>query len=183
MGKQAFSDSEIRKIYEDVEKHLDKTLCHIVQLLDRREQTVATGESCTGGLLSQSITSVAGASRVFELGLCTYANRMKERLLSVPAALLNAYGAVSAPVAAAMVQGLQVQSQADLCISVTGLAGPGGGTETLPVGTVYVGLLYQGQEQVVCLHLDQFGLQERNAIRNGVAICAFGMAEQLLMEE
>ena len=171
MGKQAFSDSEIRKIYEDVEKHLDKTLCHIVQLLDRREQTVATAESCTG------------ASRVFELGLCTYANRMKERLLSVPAALLNAYGAVSAPVAAAMVQGLQVQSQADLCISVTGLAGPGGGTETLPVGTVYVGLLYQGQEQVVCLHLDQFGLQERNAIRNGVAICAFGMAEQLLMEE
>ena len=98
MGKQAFSDSEIRKIYEDVEKHLDKTLCHIVQLLDRREQTVATAESCTGGLLSQSITSVAGASRVFELGLCTYANRMKERLLSVPAALLNAYGAVSAPV-------------------------------------------------------------------------------------
>ena len=172
MGKQVFSDSEIRKIYEDVEKHLDKTLCHIVQLLDRREQTVATAESCTGGLLSQSITSVAGASRVFELGLCTYANRMKERLLSVPAALLDAYGAVSAPVAAAMVQGLQVQ-----------LAGPGGGTETLPVGTVYVGLLYQGQEQVVCLHLDQFGLQERNAIRNGVAICAFGMAEQLLMEE
>lgn len=168
MGKQVFSDSEIRKIYEDVEKHLDKTLCHIVQLLDRREQTVATAESCTGGLLSQSITSVAGASRVFELGLCTYANRMKERLLSVPAALLDAYGAVSAPVAAAMVQGLQVQSQADLCISVTGLAGPGGGTETLPVGTVYVGLLYQGQEQVVCLHLDQFGLQERNAIETGL---------------
>ena len=95
------------RIYQDTEKALDKTLAHIVQLLDGEHQTIATAESCTGGMLSQMITSVPGASHVFELGLCTYAERMKTRLLGVPAELIAAHGVVSAEVAAAMVQGLR----------------------------------------------------------------------------
>ena len=85
---------------------------HIVQLLDREKQTVATAESCTGGLLSQLITSVSGASRVFELGICTYAERMKTKFLGVPAELIAGKGVVSAEVAMAMAHGLRQQSDA-----------------------------------------------------------------------
>ncbi|MFR6588014.1 MAG: CinA family protein [Ruminococcus sp.] len=102
---------------------------------------MATAESCTGGLLSQLITSVSGASRVFELGICTYAERMKTKFLGVPAELIAGKGVVSAEVAIAMAHGLRQQSDAALCLSVTGIAGPGGGTPEQPVGTVYVGML------------------------------------------
>ena len=136
MAYTLIDEKKVCRIYQDTEKALDKTLAHIVQLLDGEHQTIATAESCTGGMLSQMITSVPGASHVFELGLCTYAERMKTRLLGVPAELIAAHGVVSAEVAAAMVQGLRRQSDADLCLSVTGLAGPGGGTPEQPVGTV-----------------------------------------------
>ena len=126
MAYTLLDEEKLCRIYQDTEKVLDKTLAHIVQLLDGEHQTVATAESCTGGLLSQKITSVAGASHVFELGLCTYAERMKTKLLGVPAELIAEKGVVSAEVASAMVQGLRTQAEADLCLSVTGLAGPGG---------------------------------------------------------
>ena len=164
-------------------KHLTKPLHNIVQLLDGEHQTIATAESCTGGMLSQMITSVPGASHVFELGLCTYAERMKTKLLGVPAELIAAHGVVSAEVAAAMVQGLRRQSDADLCLSVTGLAGPGGGTPEQPVGTVYAGILYGEQEAVMHLQLWRYGLRTREEIRLGTAVCAFGIAERILMEE
>ena len=135
MAYTLIDEKKVCRIYQDTEKALDKTLAHIVQLLDGEHQTIATAESCTGGMLSQMITSVPGASHVFELGLCTYAERMKTRLLGVPAELIAAHGVVSAEVAAAMVQGLRRQSDADLCLSVTGLAGPGGGTPEQPMGS------------------------------------------------
>ena len=122
MKYSILGEEKICQIYKDTEKALDKTVGHIVQLLDREKQTVATAESCTGGLLSQLITSVSGASRVFELGICTYAERMKTKFLGVPAELIAGKGVVSAEVAMAMAHGLRQQSDAALCLSVTGIA-------------------------------------------------------------
>ncbi len=170
-------------IYQDYKKTLDKTIADIVQLLDEQQQTIATAESCTGGLLSQLITSVPGASRVFEIGMVTYAERMKIKFLQVTPEQIARYGVVSAEVALEMVRGLRNQSQAELCVSVTGLAGPGGGTPEKPVGTVYVGILYGEREVVAKLELWQYGLHTRQEIRYGTAVCAFGIVKQILMEE
>ncbi len=183
MKEQMLDPIKVYDIYQDSQKALDKTIADIVQWLDEERQTLATAESCTGGLLSQLITSVPGASRVFELGLVTYAERMKTKFLDVPPAWIRTYGVVSAEVALAMAQGLRRQSAAQLCLSVTGLAGPGGGTPEKPVGTVYVGVLYQAREVVAKLQLWQYGLHTRQEIRYGTAVCAFGIAKQILMEE
>lgn len=183
MKYSILGEEKICQIYKDTEKALDKTVGHIVQLLDREKQTVATAESCTGGLLSQLITSVSGASHVFELGICTYAERMKIKFLGVPAELIAEKGVVSAEVAMAMAHGLRQQSDAALCLSVTGIAGPGGGTPEQPVGTVYVGMLLGEKEVAAHLQLWRYGLCNRAEIRYGVAVCAFGIAESYLMEE
>jgi nicotinamide-nucleotide amidase len=97
---------------------------------------VATAESCTGGLLAGAITSIAGSSEWFDRGFVTYSNDAKTELLGVARTLIEAYGAVSEPVAAAMAAGALAQSRADLAVAITGIAGPGGGTPAKPVGTV-----------------------------------------------
>jgi nicotinamide-nucleotide amidase len=102
--------------------------------------TVATAESCTGGLLAAVLTSISGSSAVVERGFVTYTNTAKTQSLGVPHSLLNSHGAVSAEVAAAMAEGALAQSNADVAISITGIAGPGGATEGKPVGLVYFGL-------------------------------------------
>jgi nicotinamide-nucleotide amidase len=109
-------------------------------VLAARGLTIAVAESCTGGLISSRITDVAGASAYFLAGLVTYSNEAKEALLSVPRDLLMAKGAVSREVAGAMAEGVRRATGADVGLSVTGIAGPGGGTEEKPVGTVYMGL-------------------------------------------
>ncbi|MCD7959678.1 MAG: nicotinamide-nucleotide amidohydrolase family protein [Ruminococcus sp.] len=174
---------KMRQFYQETEKALDKTISNVVQLLDREGKTIATAESCTGGLLSQLLTSVSGASRVFELGLVTYAASMKTKLLDVPKSLIERYGVVSTKVALAMLEGLHKQSGADVCLSVTGLAGPSGGTPKQPVGTVYLGLRVGKWQSVVPLELWHFGLKTRDEIRQGTAICAFGLVQWCLMEE
>lgn len=108
-------------------------------LIDRRS-TVATAESCTGGLIAKSLTDVPGSSAYFIRGYVTYANEAKTRLLDVPAELIERHGAVSAPVAEAMAIGCRRHAGTDLALSVTGIAGPGGGTDAKPVGLVYIGL-------------------------------------------
>ena len=100
------SHDEIVQIYKDNRDTLDKATESIVQLLDKRAEKISTGESCTGGLLSQLITSVSGASSVFEMGVCTYSDRMKTKLLGVPEDILEKYTAVSYETAEAMVLGL-----------------------------------------------------------------------------
>ncbi len=100
----------------------------------------ACAESCTGGLLSREMTALAGSSDVFWGGVVSYANEAKTSLLGVPAELVEAHGAVSAPVAVAMVRGLVLHSGVPLAVSITGVAGPGGGTAEKPVGTVWFGL-------------------------------------------
>ena len=109
------------------------------QLLDRG-LTIALAESCTGGLIAHRLTQVAGSSAYVDRGVVCYSNRAKTELLGVSEPLLKKYGAVSGQVAKAMAQGIRTRSKMDVGLSVTGIAGPGGGTEDKPVGLVYVGL-------------------------------------------
>lgn len=118
---------------------LDKTAFDVVELLVYHHLTAATAESCTGGLLSGAITSVSGASAAFEVGICAYANRIKEQYLAVPQRELAEYGAVSKQVAMSMARGIRTAAVANLGLSTTGIAGPGGGTLEKPVGTVWIG--------------------------------------------
>ena len=101
---------------------------------------IATAESCTGGLIAASLTAVAGSSDVFERGWVTYSNQAKSESLGVPSELIAEKGAVSLEVAEAMAKGALRRSQADVAVSVTGVAGPGGGSEEKPVGLVFIGL-------------------------------------------
>jgi nicotinamide-nucleotide amidase len=103
-----------------------------------RKLKIVTAESCTGGLIAGLLTEIAGSSNVFERGFVTYSNEAKHELLGVPNALIVRHGAVSAEVARAMALGALKQAQADLSVAVTGIAGPGGGTEDKPVGLVYL---------------------------------------------
>lgn len=112
----------------------------VVDALRAAGKTLATAESCTGGLLAKRITDVAGSSDVFEMGCVTYANRVKEKLLGVPHETLEAHGAVSEETARAMAEGIVRASGADIGVGITGIAGPGGGTAEKPVGLVYIAL-------------------------------------------
>ncbi len=114
------------------------TTQHIARRLIARNKTLATAESCTGGLISHSITNFPGSSAFFRGGVVAYANDIKSRLVGVPAPLIRAHGAVSEPVARAMAQGIRKKAKADFSIAVTGIAGPGGGTKTKPVGLVFI---------------------------------------------
>lgn len=116
----------------------------IVRLLEEQEMTVTTAESCTGGLLAGRIMNVAGASNVYREGYITYSNDAKERLLGVRRETLDKYGAVSHQTACEMAEGAAKAAGADAALSVTGIAGPGGGTREKPVGLVYVGCYVKG---------------------------------------
>ena len=107
---------------------------------------LSTAESCTGGLIASTLTEIAGASDVFEYGFVTYSNRAKSDILGVSEKLLDAYGAVSPEVAVSMAEGAAARACADLAVSVTGIAGPGGGSEIKPVGLVHMAIVWKGQE-------------------------------------
>ena len=145
----------------------------IVELLKQKKLTISTAESCTGGLLSELITSVSGASEIFELGICTYSERIKHEYLGVPVEEIEKYGVVSEQVALSMVRGLKERSGADICISVTGIAGPGGGTPEQPVGTVYIGFDICGDRFVEVPELWELGDRSRENIRRSAAAFAF----------
>lgn len=106
--------------------------------------TLATAESCTGGMVAAALTDIAGSSDVVERGFVTYSNAAKHELLGVPTDLIDAHGAVSAEVAAAMAAGTVAHAPVDLAVSITGIAGPGGATPTKPVGLVYLGIVRKG---------------------------------------
>ncbi len=134
--------AEVRKrlgdvIYGDGEKMLPQV---VGELLAERQQTLAVAESCTGGLLSSLITDVSGSSRYFLQGVVTYSNDSKLQLLGVPEEVLNTHGAVSSKTAIVMAEGLRVRSGATYALSMTGIAGPDGGTAEKPVGTVHIAL-------------------------------------------
>ena len=112
----------------------------IVSLLKRKKLKIGVAESCTGGMLSSAITSVSGSSKVFTLGLVTYSNQAKTGILKVPKKIINKYGAVSVQCCLAMVNNLSKISKAKACVSITGIAGPRGGSKQKPVGLVYIGI-------------------------------------------
>ena len=113
---------------------------NIVNKLIKKRLKISFAESCTGGLLSSAITSVSGSSKVFTLGLVAYSNQSKIKVLKVPKNIIRKYGSVSAPVCLAMVKNLSKISKTNISVSVTGIAGPGGGTKIKPVGLVYIGI-------------------------------------------
>ena len=112
----------------------------IISLLKRKKMKLAIAESCTGGMLSSTITSVSGSSKIFTMGLVTYSNQAKTGILKVPKKILKKYGAVSAQCCLAMVINLSKISKSKVCISITGIAGPKGGSKQKPVGLVYIGI-------------------------------------------
>jgi nicotinamide-nucleotide amidase len=124
----------------------------VVELLAKRNETIAVAESCTGGWLANRITNVSGSSAVFLEGNITYSNEAKIRTLNVPPVLIERFGAVSEQVAAAMAEGARTRSQAHYALSTTGIAGPTGGTEEKPVGTVFIGIA-SGSTEVQKLYL------------------------------
>ncbi len=109
----------------------------LLDLCKGKKLTIATAESCTGGLVAGALTDIAGSSAVVDRGFVTYTNEAKEQMLGVPAATLQAHGAVSRETAEAMAKGALAHSLADLVVSITGIAGPGGGTAEKPVGLVH----------------------------------------------
>ncbi len=119
----------------------------------RSGSTICTAESCTGGLIAHLLTEVAGISEVYLGSVVAYSNRAKVDLLDVPASTLEAYGAVSEPVARAMARGACQRFHAALAVSTTGIAGPGGGSVAKPVGLVYVGLCGLGRDDAIELRL------------------------------
>ena len=117
----------------------------IVSILRRKKFKLAIAESCTGGLLSSSITSVSGASKVFSMGFVTYSNQAKINILKVPKKIIQKHGAVSVQCCLSMVNNLSKISNSHINISITGIAGPKGGTRKKPVGLVFIGLKYKRQ--------------------------------------
>ena len=112
----------------------------VVRILTKKKLSVSFAESCTGGLLASTITSISGSSKVFNMGLITYSNNAKVKLLKVPKKTITKYGAVSHETCLSMVENLSKISKSNISISITGIAGPNGGTKQKPVGLVYVGL-------------------------------------------
>ena len=121
----------------------------LIKILTKKKLKVSFAESCTGGLLASSITSVSGASKVFNLGLVTYSNQAKINVLKVNKNIIKKYGAVSYECCLAMVNNLSKISNANINISITGVAGPKGGTKQKPVGLVYIGVKKKGKAQII----------------------------------
>jgi nicotinamide-nucleotide amidase len=147
----------------------DETMESVVgKLLQDREKMLATAESCSGGLIGHKITSVPGSSNYFSGGVIAYSNALKKKLLGVDPELLARYGAVSSPVAKAMAAGIRSRTNADIGLSVTGIAGPTGGTPEKPVGTVFIGLATT--ETVIDIHSlfvgDRWQIQELTAVKS-----------------
>ena len=119
---------------------MKKKITQIIKLLKRKKLKISVAESCTGGMFSSNITSVTGASKVFTMGLVTYSNLAKTSILKVPKKIIRKHGAVSIQCCLSMVNNLSKISKSKICVSITGIAGPKGGTKQKPVGLVYIGV-------------------------------------------
>ena len=134
----------------------------LIKLLIRRKIKISVAESCTGGLLASAITSISGASKIFNLGLITYSNQAKIKILKVNKKIIKKYGAVSHECCYAMVNNLSKISKTNINVSITGIAGPRGGTKKKPVGLVYIGLKKGDKIQIIkCL----FKSKKRSSIQ------------------
>ena len=144
----------------------------LIKILTKKKQKISVVESCTGGLLASSITSISGASKIFNLGLVTYSNQAKIRVLKVNKSIIKKYGAVSNECCSAMVHNLSKISKANINISITGIAGPKGGTKQKPVGLVYIGVKKGNKTQInKCL----FKNKKRSSIQKAAVKKALDM--------
>jgi nicotinamide-nucleotide amidase len=155
---------------------LEQKAAALVALYSERRLTIATAESCTGGLVAGLITSVPGSSAVLDRGFVTYSNAAKSDLLGVHPLMIDAFGAVSSQTARAMAAGALAAAQTDVAVSITGIAGPGGGSEYKPVGLVYL----------CCAHIDGKGIAVEKRYgdlgREGIRLAAVATALELLFE-
>jgi nicotinamide-nucleotide amidase len=119
---------------------MNRDLKKIVNTFKKRKMEISLAESCTGGALSTAITSIKGASKIFSAGLVTYSNKSKNLILKVPKKTIKKYGAVSKECCLSMINNLYKITNSNICVSITGIAGPGGGTKSKPVGLVYIGV-------------------------------------------
>jgi PncC family amidohydrolase len=144
----------------------------LIKLLIRKKIKISVAESCTGGLLASAITSISGASKIFSLGLITYSNQAKIKILRVNKNIIKRFGAVSYECCYAMVNNLSKISKANINISITGIAGPKGGTKKKPVGLVYIGLKKGNKIQIIkCL----FKSKKRSSIQKATVVKALNL--------
>jgi len=149
----------------------------IVSNLKRKKLKLAIAESCTGGMLSSVITSISGASKVFSFGLVTYSNEAKINILKVPKKIIQKHGAVSIQCCMSMVNNLSKISKSQLCISITGIAGPKGGSKQKPVGLVYIGIK---KDKIVKINRYVFKNRGRNFIQKATVNKALKLTHNLL---
>ena len=156
---------------------LEKLAMEVGARLRSRGMKIATAESCTGGWVGEVLTAIDGSSDYYDRGFISYSNRSKQDMLSVPGETLEKYGAVSEETVRAMAAGAVANSQADVALAVSGVAGPAGGSARNPVGTVCFGWALKGGEaQSVCRHFEG----DREAVRRQSVICALqGVLERI----
>lgn len=158
--------------------HLTADAEQLLVMLRAKALKLTAAESCTGGLIGALLTSIAGASDVFDRGFITYSNAAKTDMLGVPAADIATFGAVSREVATAMTKGALANSNADIAVSVTGIAGPGGGSDGKPVGLVYIATSRRGGD-TMCREY-RFGAIGRNDIRLASVISALALIREVM---
>jgi nicotinamide-nucleotide amidase len=160
-----------------IRRDLTRAAARVLDLCRARGLTVATAESCTGGLVAAALTEIAGSSDVVDRGFVTYSNAAKQAMLGVPAGILNRHGAVSRETAEAMAKGALAHAPADLAVAITGIAGPGGGTAEKPVGLVHFAAAARDGRLV---HREQrFGDVGRAEVRLRAVAEALAMLEEL----
>ncbi|MBQ7756168.1 MAG: CinA family protein [Oscillospiraceae bacterium] len=166
-----------------VTKSIDFVTTFVVKLLRQQGSSVSTAESCTGGMLAQAITSVSGASEIFEMGVVSYSNRIKSMLLDVPEDILLEYGAVSQQTAVLMAQGVLKKSGSDIGVGITGIAGPTGGTKDKPVGTVYVAVVKNcdGEQKILVRNLALYK-EEKELTRDKARELTVQKALEMILE-
>ena len=150
---------------------------NLVKILTKKKLKIAFAESCTGGMLASEITSISGASKVFGLGLVTYSNQAKITVLKVNKSIIQKYGAVSAQCCEAMVKNLSKISKAQINVSITGIAGPNGGTKKKPVGLVYIGVKKNNK---IFITKNVFKEKSRKAIQKSTIKKTFKIIKSLI---
>jgi nicotinamide-nucleotide amidase len=149
----------------------------LVKNLIRKKLKISFAESCTGGMLSSIITSISGSSKVFNLGLITYSNKVKIDILKVPKKIISKYGAVSSECCLSMVKNLSKISKADISVSITGIAGPNGGTKFKPVGLVYIGIKNRNK---IIIKENLFKNQNRISIQKASVITSLKIINKII---
>ena len=149
----------------------------VVKLLSKQRLKISLAESCTGGLLSSSITSISGSSKVFTLGMITYSNQAKINILKVPKRIIMKHGAVSYETCLSMVKNLNKISKTNISVSITGVAGPNGGTKKKPIGLVYIGIKKANK---ILIKKFLFKVKKRNIIQKATVNKALNMIIKII---